>query len=253
MKKEQKTSWGDVSHWYDGVVNDDDSYQQKVILPNLIRVLNLQKTDDLLDIACGQGLFSHETAKSVSHVTGFDIGKDLVALANKRASKNEKFLVASADGAFPFVTGQFDKAFCVLALQNIKNLDNVLRETSRVLKEGGKFVLVLNHPAFRIPKHSDWGFDEEKKAQYRKVFEYMSEKTVPIDMNPGKKHSTQTVSFHRPLQVYFKTFAKNGFAVTRLEEWVSHKESQLGPRKTIEDKARKEIPLFMCLEVKKQN
>ncbi len=39
--------------------------------------------------------------------------------------------------------------------------------------------------------------------------------------------------------------AKHGFAVTRLEEWISNKKSQKGPRVTAEDKARKEIPLFL--------
>ena len=48
-----------------------------------------------------------------------------------------------------------------------------------------------------------------------------------------------------------KLFAKNGLAITRLEEWISHKQSGAGPRQAAEDKARKEIPMFMCLEIKK--
>jgi len=249
MKKE--TSWGKVSGWYDGLVNDPDSYQQKVILPNLLRILDLKKEDVVLDIACGQGLFSHETSKYVSRVTGFDIGSDLVRLAKEKASEKEEFFVSSADQPFIFRNESFDKAYCVLALQNIKDLQNVLRETSRVLKDGGKFVIVLNHPAFRVPQESDWGYDEGKKAQFRKVFSYMTEKTISIIMNPGKGGNKKTVSFHRPLQTYFKEFAKNGFVVTKLEEWISHKESQKGPKKNAEDKSRKEIPLFMCIEVKK--
>jgi hypothetical protein len=73
-------------------------------------------------------------------------------------------------------------------------------------------------------------------------------------MTPGEKDvkkKIKTISFHRPLQYYVKLFAKNGFAITRLEEWISHKKSEKGPRSEAEDKARKEIPMFMCLEVKK--
>ena len=71
-------------------------------------------------------------------------------------------------------------------------------------------------------------------------------------MNPGEKDNKSfTYSFHRPLQLYFKTFAKNGFAVTRLEEWISHKESEPGPRQDAENTARKEIPLFLFLEAVK--
>jgi len=68
-----------------------------------------------------------------------------------------------------------------------------------------------------------------------------------------EKKKRYTMSFHRPLQVYFKAFAKAGLCVTRLEEWASHKTSDSGPRKAAEDLARKEIPLFMCLELKKIN
>jgi hypothetical protein len=46
---------------------------------------------------------------------------------------------------------------------------------------------------------------------------------------------------------------KNGFAVSRLEEWNSNRKSQPGPRSKAEDKARKEIPLFMFMEAIKIN
>jgi hypothetical protein len=67
--------------------------------------------------------------------------------------------------------------------------------------------------------------------------------------NPKAKKFTY--SYHHPLQVYFKSFSKAGLAVLRLEEWISHKTSDKGPRKLAEDLSRKEIPLFMCLELKK--
>jgi hypothetical protein len=78
----------------------------------------------------------------------------------------------------------------------------------------------------------------------------MSEATVKIDMHPGSNQKTFTYSFHRPLQVFVKWLAKNNLAITRLEEWISHKESANGPRKEAEDKARKETPLFMCIEAR---
>jgi len=77
----------------------------------------------------------------------------------------------------------------------------------------------------------------------------MSESKVEIEMNPSKRDTKTTISFHRPLQYYFKTLANSGFVVARLEEWLSHRESESGPRKKAEDRARKEIPMFLFLEV----
>jgi hypothetical protein len=70
-------------------------------------------------------------------------------------------------------------------------------------------------------------------------------------MHPGKAGSLKTMSYQRSLQEFFKAFNKTGFVVTRLEEWISHKKSQKGPRQKAEDAARKEIPLFMCIEIRK--
>lgn len=140
-----------------------------------------------------------------------------------------------------------NKAAIVLALQNMENVVKVLDECARVIKRGGELYIVLNHPAFRVPKASSWGWDEKEKIQYRRIDRYLSELKVPIQMHPGDKPNQYTTSFHRPLQYYFKALNKAGFAVLLMEEWSSHKKSQEGPRAKAEDVARKEIPLFLCV------
>lgn len=246
-----KTSWGNVAGWYDGVVNDEDSYQNRVLLPNVLRILDPKKGQAFLDIACGQGFFSHALAGKGARVTGIDISPELIAIAGKHAGHTEEFHTMSAEDMGKLKAASFDAAFSVLAIQNIEHMAKAFKEASRVLKVGGRLVLVLNHPAFRIPGKSAWGNDDAEGVQYRRVDEYLSESRKAMDMNPGnpgKGDEKMTVSFHRPLQVYSKSLANAGFNIARIEEWTSHKESQKGPRKLAEDRARKEIPLFMCLE-----
>ncbi|MBX4209327.1 class I SAM-dependent methyltransferase [Candidatus Parcubacteria bacterium] len=246
-----KTSWGNVASWYDKVVNDEDSYQSQVILPNVLRLMAPKKGDRALDLACGQGFFSHALAAEGAHVTGVDIAPELIDIARAHATHNQEFYVSPADNLRMFKDKSFDSAVSVLALQNIDKMALAFKEVSRVLKPGAKFVIVLNHPAFRIPGKSAWGFDDTTATQYRRVDEYMSESRATIDMHPGRSDAQDkklTYSFHRPIQVYSKNLANAGFAIARIEEWMSHKESEKGPRKAAEDKARREIPLFMCLE-----
>jgi ubiquinone/menaquinone biosynthesis C-methylase UbiE len=248
----KKTSWGSVSDWYDEhLETNEDTYQAKVIAPNLTRLLGQLDGKKLLDVACGQGYFSRLFSKTGAVVSGIDISKELILSAKKRNKEGIEYVIGPADDLSQFKKETFDAAICVLAIQNIATVPGVLSEVSRVLKKDGRFLLVLNHPAFRIPKQSDWEFNDKKKVQYRTVARYMSEETVSIEMHPGKKNSPSTISFHRPLQYYFKAFHKAGFAVTRLEEWISHKASGKGPRQAVEDRARKEIPLFMALELTK--
>ena len=44
---------------------------------------------------------------------------------------------------------------------------------------------------------------------------------------------------------------KHGFALAGLEEWISHRVSERGPRAGAEDRARKEFPLFLMLKAQK--
>lgn len=250
----QDTSWEEVAPWYDEHLKDADTYHAKVLLPNLMRILNLSGKERVLDLACGQGYFTREIAKSAVSAVGTDLSPTLIAFAKKNSDKKITYEVSEASKLSFAKNGEFDVVLCVLALQNIEHLQEVCAEVRRVLSPRGRFLFVLNHPAFRIPKKSSWGFDEKGGVQYRRVDAYLSGFKEKMDMTPGSLSAkTFTYSFHRSLQDYMKALRASGFSITRLEEWISHKKSQQGPRMKTEDRARKEFPLFLCIEAEPQN
>lgn len=245
-----ETSWDKVSGWYADLLKDDDTYQSKVILPNLLRLMDLQKGEKVLDLACGSGYFSKEFSKTAK-VVGVDLARGLVEIARKNVP-NANFFVSSAEKLDFLSDKSISQIVINLAIQNMANPHLVFKECARVLKSGGSLHLVLNHPTFRIPKKSEWGWDEAQKIQYRRVDAYLSESKEKIQMHPGAAPSVHTYSFHRPLQYFFKTLGNQNFYVNRLEEWTSNRKSQEGPRAKAENTARKEIPLFMYLEAIKK-
>ena len=260
LKPVSDTSWGGVADWYNKhLEKGDDTYHTKVIFPNILRMLGDVSGKKILDMACGQGIFAEQLRDKGAFVTGVDVAKELIKIAEEKSKTVQEkgthkviYHIASAEDLFMLKDKSFDIVVCILALQNIEDLQKTITEATRVLTSTGKFIFVLNHPSFRNPKQTYWGYNEADDKQYRRVDEYMSESHVRIDMTPGSTTDKKfTVSFHRPLQVYIKALSKHGFAVTHLEEWISHRESERGPKKKAEDKARKEIPLFMCLEAKK--
>jgi len=251
----KSTSWGGVAGWYDKLLEKDaDTYQRRVISPNLLRLLDPKKGRIVLDLACGQGFFAREFQKKGATVIGADISKELIELAIKNSPKEIKYVATPADNLSFAKDKTIDAITIVLAIQNIENVHGVLAECRRALKPGGQLLMVLNHPAFRVLKESSWGYDEAQKVQYRRIDRYLSESKEKIEMHPSTssgqvlKPSEYTISFHRPLQFYFKLLGKNNFGVTRLEEWVSHRTSEPGARAAAENRARAEIPLFLFVE-----
>ncbi|OGH19158.1 MAG: hypothetical protein A3D74_00055 [Candidatus Levybacteria bacterium RIFCSPHIGHO2_02_FULL_37_13] len=244
-----KTSWGKVAGWYNKLLEQKDgTYQKTLILPNILRLLEIKRGETILDLACGQGFFAREFSKMGAKVIGVDVSQELIELAKKHPSQSVEYHVSSAGNLSFLGNKTIDKVVIILALQNIENVHGVFNECNRVLKPNGKLYIVLSHPSFRIPKQSSWGWDEAQKFQYRRIDSYLTESKVKIQMHPGDNPKEITWSFHRPLQFYFKMLNKYGFSISRLEEWNSNKESELGPRKLAEDKARKEIPLFLFMQ-----
>ncbi|MDD4931469.1 MAG: methyltransferase domain-containing protein [Candidatus Colwellbacteria bacterium] len=248
MTAKNDTSWGNVADWYKGVVSEEGSYQKDLILPNLLRMMGISKGENILDLACGEGFMSRALKERGATVTGVDISPELIALA-KKSSEDIDFRVSPADKLSFIADSSLDKAVIILAVQNMEDPIGVFNECSRIIRSGGCLYLVINHPCFRVLKGSSWGYDAE--GMYRRIDRYLSELKVDINIHPGLKDGKTTLSFHRPLQYFTKALNKAGFAISRLEEWNSGKTSQPGPRAAAENRARKEIPLFMALECRK--
>ena len=247
------TSWEKSSQWYKKIVGDEGHYfHQAVILPKLAKLINFRTARSILDFACGQGIFERQLDPETEYV-GIDISRSLIEEAKrKNQTKNHIFLTGDAAKKLPLEENHFDLGIIILALQNIRDFDGVIKNAKTHLRKGGKFVMVLNHPIFRIPRQTSWGIDEKSKTQYRRIDRYMSEMEIPIMTNPGKfEKSEKTWSFHHPLSKYSEELFKNGFLIERIEEWVSDKKS-IGSKAKMENRAREEIPMFMVIVAEKR-
>ena len=241
------TSWGSVADWYSSYLEEgEDTYQSAVLLPNLVRLLGTRPLR-IIDVACGQGYFTRAFQHAGHTVVGADIAPELIREA-RALSPALEFHIAPSDELRFAKAQSFDAATIILAIQNIERMSATFSEVARTLVPRGRLYLVLMHPVFRVPKASEWGYDAEADIQYRRIDRYLSQSRSEFLVHPGATDSPVTVSYHRSLQDYAKALSKAGFAITKLEEWISHKESQKGPRQKAENTARKEIPLFLCIE-----
>jgi len=247
------TSWEKSSKWYKKIVGDEGHYfHQAVIFPKLAKLINYKSAKSVLDLACGQGIFERQINPETEYV-GVDISRSLIEEAKRKSLSNKHiFLTTDASKNLPVEENHFDLAVIILALQNIRNFEGVIINAKKHLRKGGKFVMILNHPMFRIPRQTAWGVDEKSKIQYRRVDKYMSEMEIPILTNPGSfEKSEKTWSFHHCLSKYSEELFRNGFAIERIDEWVSDKKSTGGKAK-MENRSREEIPMFMAIVAEKR-
>lgn len=245
-KRPPQSSWDNSDRWYGELVGDKGHhYHQAVILPNLLKIIDLKPGQSLLDLGCGSGVLARSLPRGVEYV-GIDSAKGLLAQAKKLTSHGH-FVLGDATKPLPIEKKDFDAACFILSLQNMEDGKGALAAAKKHLKPGARLFLVLNHPAFRIPRQTNWGVDEAAKLQYRKINAYMSPLKIPIQTHPGQGDSSPTTfSFHHPISTYSKWLHELGFSITLIEEWCSDKKSE-GGRAKMEDRARKEIPLFMAI------
>lgn len=244
MKKD--TSWKQVGKWYDEIVSKGGhTFHQEVIFPELRKWVKFKKGDAILDLGCGQGILARELGGKTPYV-GIDAAEPLIQKA--RGYSSHEFLVGDVTKPLKIDKKDFSHVFVILALQNMEEGERAIENGGKHLRKGGKLIVVLNHPCYRIPRQSSWEVDEGKKLQYRRVDRYLSPLEIPIQMHPSKKESSEkTFSYHHPLSTYVKWMVKANFSVTRMEEWHSHKLST-GKWAKMENRAREEFPLFLAIE-----
>lgn len=244
--------WDPVAGWYDRLVGDDGSdYHRHVILPVALRLLDPQPNERFLDLCCGQGVLTRMLLeRGAASVLAVDASPALIAAARKRgpADRRVRYVVQDARHLDHLADGTCDAAVCMMAVQDVEGVDGLFTGMARSLKEGGRAVIVMMHPCFRVPRQSSWGWDDQKKTQYRRIERYASPMRVPIATHPGSEPSRHTMFHHRPLADYLNALGRAGLAVVACEEPRTHREPPPGPRARALRRANEEIPVFLAIK-----
>ena len=117
------------------------------IYPVMARELDLKPDDDLLEVACGSGVFLTQQAAHVGHVAGLDLSDIQVGLARRRLV--DRIAAGTADvvtgdaAALPWEDGRFSVVTCMGSVETFPDPAAALAEMHRVLRPGGRIVVSL--------------------------------------------------------------------------------------------------------------
>jgi SAM-dependent methyltransferase len=113
--------------------------------------LDLGTDDELVDIACGSGVFLAEYASEAGHVAGIDLSEPKVGLARQRLrdriAAGTAEVVTGDAGALPFPDDRFSAVTSMDAWGFVLYPDPapVLSEMHRVLRPGGRAVVQVGY------------------------------------------------------------------------------------------------------------
>lgn len=160
-----------IEGMFDSIAKDYDSLNHimSLSIDKIWRKKAIRKIKDagdsprVLDVACGTGDFSIAIAKAIGNgkVIGVDISKEMLEVMRRKVLKNNLEGIITqevGDGEdLRFPEDSFDRVVNAFGIRNFEDRDKGLREALRVLRPGGRLVILeLSRPQNRIIR---WFYD----------------------------------------------------------------------------------------------
>lgn len=218
--------------------NHNDLIEQpaiKELLPDLNGL-------DILDLGCGNGLYSKELMdRKANSVLGVDISNKMITEARKLENENLTFKELAME-EISKIPKQFDLVISSLAFHYVEDFNKLLKDISCLLKSQGYLIFSQEHPlatCFDDKHHARWTRDNEGKKQYANIAEYSI---------PGERKATwldtEVIKYHRPFSEIINGLVEAGFHVECMKE-------PLGLENEFKDNIHR--PDFLIIRAKKQS
>lgn len=237
MKKNSiQKQWNDGAEaWVDFVSTGKDYYRDELNNPAMFELLGDIHGKRILDLGCGEGYNSRIMARKGAKIIGVDFSEKMIDFAIQQEKKKRlgiDYYVLDACNLYIFKNNTFDVVACFMALQDIENYQDAVKEVCRVLRKRGYFVFVIPHPCFdtkyrRIGDKIIGGWEYKKgtkdklpeNALYYKVGRYFDTHSyiIPWNMKRLTQHF-KTTTFPRTLTNYADALYNAGLMISRLKE-----------------------------------
>lgn len=158
----------------------------------------------IMDLCTGTGDLAIRLAKMTNgktEITGYDYSQPMLDLARKKASKagQDKVILVQGDAAaMPYEDGYFDAIGIAFAFRNLtfKNhdTDSFLKEIYRVLRPGGRFVIVES-------SQPRWGWLKVLFRIWTRYFVYPLGSLVSGNKGAYKYLAYSVVNYYKPEEI----------------------------------------------------
>ncbi len=202
---ERNAAW-----WQEGFTAGADPEYEEQILP--LAAECLAGAQRVVDVGTGEGQLARLASRlGADVVAGVDPTRAQLRVARERAGG--PIYVRGGAEHLPFRDASFDAAIACLVFEHLPDHTRPIAEIARVLRPGGRFVFLLNHPLLQAP-NSGWVIDHILEEEYWRIGPYL-----PVDVTMEELAPGVVLPFvHRPLSQYVNAMASNGLLIERMEE-----------------------------------
>ena len=224
LNEETRNIWDQKAAFWDDKMGDGNDFQRILTGPASERLLNLQPGETVIEIACGNGVFTRRMAQLGAYVIATDFSEQFLELARARPSEHIEYHFLDATNEEQIVAfGQhrFDAAVCNMAIMDMAEIDPLMRGIRQVVKPGGRFVFSLTHPCFN---HNGMAFCVEEAPLNGAIVTTHSVKiTQYLHSSPQRGvgmfgEPAPHYYFDRPLHILFNACFRAGLVLDGLEE-----------------------------------
>ncbi|MBE3066094.1 MAG: class I SAM-dependent methyltransferase, partial [Chloroflexi bacterium] len=150
---ETRSAWDANAAFWDARMGEGNDFVNILQWPAILRLLDPQPGQCILDIATGNGLTARRLAALGAQVTAFDFSEELIKLARERAESTVPIMyhvLDATDESALLALGIhiFDSALCNMALFDMADIEPLFHALPKLLKLGGSFLFSICHPAF---------------------------------------------------------------------------------------------------------
>jgi SAM-dependent methyltransferase len=200
-------------------LGENDPSRKYLLDPIILELLGDISGKRVLDAGCGDGYLSRKLAKLGAEVAGVELAPNMLSFALEEQEKTP-LKITYYNGtitSLPFLSDHsFDIIITNNVIQDVEDYKGAFRELSRLLRPGGTYLHIANHPCFMTP---GWGWerDAEGKRMHWKVDYYFSRGPISCGWRPEQRMEP-TIYWHRTLGDIVNTLISCKFRIIELLE-----------------------------------
>lgn len=224
---ETRRAWEANAAFWDEKMGEGNDFANILCWPVLRTLLDPRPGQRILDIACGNGLFSRRLAELGAEVVAFDFSAELIKLARARTPASFSLLTfhvldaTDEQALLALGNSAYDSALCNMALFDIADIEPLFHALPKLLKPGGVFVFTLTHPAFNNASCMHVVEERDNGGVIETVYSVKVSRYMTPFQSRGLAMRGQPQAqlyFDRPLQYYLNLGFQNGFVLDGFEE-----------------------------------